>query len=238
MMALNTLASSRNSQSQSRPSLLPSGSVDGILSSDAGSEVSDSESNADGDGGATPRGAHVTFAKDDEVNIMTPVPSKSSSLPHESNSPPSDSGASTPGSEDSLATSPIAKTIADRLSFWTRLSKRTPESLNSADDVIVSEAEQKERLSLNSLSGSDTHNVISSIIAATAPPPASAEEQKSELENKIVRECVKEFTKGGMYFAYNFGRSLYHLLAWHEFDSKDHRYYPVATTQTSANCQI
>ncbi|KAJ7661766.1 SacI homology domain-containing protein [Mycena rosella] len=37
-----------------------------------------------------------------------------------------------------------------------------------------------------------------------APAPASPEEQHSELEDKIVKEVIREFPKGGMYFAYTF----------------------------------
>lgn len=47
--------------------------------------------------------------------------------------------------------------------------------------------------------------VIESILSATAPPPMSAEEKHSELEEKIIKECTREYVKGGMYFAYNFG---------------------------------
>jgi hypothetical protein len=47
--------------------------------------------------------------------------------------------------------------------------------------------------------------VMESILASTAPPPATTEERHSELEKKVIRECIKEFTKGGMYFAYRFG---------------------------------
>ena len=47
--------------------------------------------------------------------------------------------------------------------------------------------------------------VLKNILSTTAPPPASAAEKHTELEDKIVRECVKEFTRGGMYFAYTFG---------------------------------
>jgi hypothetical protein len=52
----------------------------------------------------------------------------------------------------------------------------------------------------------EPERMVESIIAATAPPPASVEEKQSELERKIIRECIKEFSKGGMYFAYNFGK--------------------------------
>jgi len=47
--------------------------------------------------------------------------------------------------------------------------------------------------------------VIETILASTAPPPPTVEEKHLEMESKIIRECVREFIKGGMYFAYNFG---------------------------------
>ena len=48
--------------------------------------------------------------------------------------------------------------------------------------------------------------VVEAIVNATAPAPSSNEERHRELEEKVVRECVRELTKGGMYFAYTFGR--------------------------------
>lgn len=54
--------------------------------------------------------------------------------------------------------------------------------------------------------------VLGSILAATAPPPVSSEERHNELEDKIVREVIREYTKGGMYFAYNFGMSRFSFL--------------------------
>lgn len=52
----------------------------------------------------------------------------------------------------------------------------------------------------------DPAEVLEGILDATAPAPVTQEEKHSELEEKIVRECIREFTKGGMYFAYNFGK--------------------------------
>lgn len=195
--------------------------MDSMLSgSETTSEVGSSilededEGTSQGDGSATPM-ARVTFARDDQVKIMTPMHTQSS-FGHEPNSPSSDSGASTPASEDSLTNSPIAKTLATRLSFWTRLSKRTTGPISPSPDDSLTERTSIDSL-INTQSTSNVNSnlgptiragaseVISSILAATAPPPVSAEERKSELEDKIVKECVKEFTKGGMYFAYNFG---------------------------------
>jgi hypothetical protein len=63
--------------------------------------------------------------------------------------------------------------------------------------------------------------VIESILASTAPPPVTSEERHSELETKVVRECIREYTKGGMYFAYNFGIVLHPPFLDHlvDFDS-------------------
>jgi hypothetical protein len=47
--------------------------------------------------------------------------------------------------------------------------------------------------------------VIGTILASTAPPPATIEERHLEIETKVIRECVREFTKGSMYFTHNFG---------------------------------
>ncbi|PFH51748.1 hypothetical protein AMATHDRAFT_74778 [Amanita thiersii Skay4041] len=46
--------------------------------------------------------------------------------------------------------------------------------------------------------------VLGDLMAAFALQPPTDEEKHSELETKIVRECIKEYTKGGMYFAYTF----------------------------------
>jgi hypothetical protein len=119
----------------------------------------------------------------------------------------SSSDLSSPSDEQSIISSPVAKTLASRLSFWSRLSKRTsvpatpttpsylevaPEEHESLDDMIHS-GQQEPAV------------VLSNLIETLAPAPVSAEEQHSELEDKIVKECIREFTKGGMYFAYTFG---------------------------------
>lgn len=253
LMAVNTLASSRSGKgADARPSLLPSRTLDGS-EWDTGSE-SGLESETDEDredeaaaGLATPTPGKVTFAPNEDIKVLSPRGSRSTQFDPESpskepradaeaedpsfpNSP--ESGTSTPGSVDSLTTSPVAKTLANRLSFWTRLSKRTPTTprMNSDGGVLPDpmdpfppspgEADAvASRTSLDSMmSASQAHatgqirqssrtpaEIISGILAATAPPPPTHEERKSELEDKIVREVVREFCKGGMYFAYAFG---------------------------------
>ncbi|KAJ7046939.1 SacI homology domain-containing protein [Mycena alexandri] len=170
----------------------------------------------------------VQFAANDQVKIMTPLATSFSlnTDEHSSSTPASpyasSSDLSSPGDEQSIATSPVGKTLANRLSFWSRLSKRT--SL-PATPVTPSLSEEPPQQSLDEIiqeNHQEPAAVLSDLIETLAPPPTSAEEQHSELEDKIVKECIREFTKGGMYFAYTFDitRSLQHK---QELVSKSHK---------------
>jgi hypothetical protein len=113
----------------------------------------------------------------------------------------SSSGRSSPSSELSQ-TGPVERTIASRLAFWNRFSKRgndfsesyPVEDPDSSLDTIIAHGRQ------------EPAEVLEDIIATTAPAPATQEETRNQLEDKIVRETIREFSKGGMYFAYNFGQ--------------------------------
>ncbi|KIM79647.1 hypothetical protein PILCRDRAFT_823187 [Piloderma croceum F 1598] len=205
----------------------------------------DGEGEEDGEEGEEGTAARVTFSDTDEIKLLTPL-----KAPSQTPTPSTpNSGTSTPNStsDDSLVNaninSPIAKIVASRLSFWSRLSKRNSGSGVTGDgDGSVRDSTDVDRPSLDELiptppsssSPNPPHptstptvsqtpkpnltspsEILSTILNTTAPPPPTAEERKSELEDKIVRETVKEFTKGGMYFAYNFDitRSLQHKQA-------------------------
>ena len=143
---------------------------------------------------------------DESTQLRVPAPSSPrSSLSDES----------THSSEHSVSSSPVAKTLASRLSFWSRLSKRTPDpSTSQTEDDSALNPESHSLLEeqvVNKIMDQENDEpatMVNNILAATAPPPASVEEKETELERKIVRECIKEFSKGGMYFAYNFGKSV------------------------------
>jgi hypothetical protein len=150
-----------------------------------------------------PPSPHVKFAPEEPKQVSSlegdelevPIPSS-----------PTSSGYSTPTS--SFSTSPVAKALAARLSFWSRLSKRvpiTPTSPLPLEDRPPSPA-TVDSLERRMDDGEGPAEVLDSILAATAPPPSTTEERHSELDDKIVRETTKEFVKGGMYFSYNFGR--------------------------------
>ncbi|KAG5645592.1 hypothetical protein DXG03_005730 [Asterophora parasitica] len=223
-ITLNTLAA-RNAQ-LTRPSILPSSTLDTVAhSQDPENEDSETPTPLVSEQPHSP--PRVQFSAEDQVKFMTPTsPSFKKDIYTHSDAPSSaqssSSDLSTPSSsEQTIASSLVAKTLADRLSFWSRLSKRTSlppstsQTWQEVPAVPVSTTALSDRESLDKVIEEGKEEpavVLDSILAATAPPPASAAEQHSELEDKIVRECVREFTRGGMYFAYNFDitRSLQH----------------------------
>lgn len=206
-ITLNTLAA-KNAQ-HARPSLLTSTTLDTVRSP-LEPDIDDPEPSVSG-----PTPPRVQFSPHDEVKFMTPTsPLFKKDTGLFPSSPMSSCSDLSNPSEDTVASSPEAKTLAARLSFWSRLSKRTPVSPTSEilqDSIPAPDTALVERESLAKIiqeGKQDPAVVLDSILAATAPPPDSAEERHSELEDKIVRECVKEFTRGGMYF--DITRSLQH----------------------------
>lgn len=178
-------------------------------------------------------GPRVQFSADPEVKIMTPklTPVTTSDdgdfdpalLQRPSSSQSFRSDISTPSSENSIATSPVFKTLAARLSFWSRVNKRSasmdaPLSEFAMTDYSVphptSLAEERETIDMLLQAEEEPAKVVEAIVNSTAPPPATTEEKHTELEDKVVRECIREFTKGGMYFAYTFGECLPDALRW------------------------
>ncbi|OCH94928.1 hypothetical protein OBBRIDRAFT_768387 [Obba rivulosa] len=161
--------------------------------------------------------SHVKFVDQPEVKTMTPLHMHEFAAHDEGIlSSLSSSTASTPTSESSLSTDNVIKTLTARLSFWNKLPLKPSNSADTRDnsqsdtprshldsgsiDAVLMEARQ------------DPTDVIGAILKENAPPPPTAEQKSSDLEVKIIRECVKEFTRGGMYFAYSFDitRSLQH----------------------------
>lgn len=153
-------------------------------------------------------GRAVKFADGDEVKATTPSATQGSMLREVQNHPvhsasSSSSGRSSPSSEFSQ-TGPVERTIAGRLAFWNRFSKR-----GRPDDFSESYPVEDPDSSLDAIMVhglQEPAEVLGDIIAATAPAPTTQEETHNQLEDKIVRETIREFSKGGMYFAYNFGR--------------------------------
>ena len=156
----------------------------------------------------------VKFADGDEIKVMTPTATRDGFVADLQNnaiySPSPSSGRSSPSSEMSR-TGPVERTIASRLAFWSRLSKRgQPHDLS--DSYPVDDPSPPLDIMMTGNNQEPTE-VLKDIITTTAPNPTTQEETHNQLEDKIVRETIREFSKGGMYFAYSFGQypSTYNL---------------------------
>ncbi|KZT26550.1 hypothetical protein NEOLEDRAFT_1132067 [Neolentinus lepideus HHB14362 ss-1] len=165
-----------------------------------------------------PTSPHVKFSDETQTKLMTPLTKHESSLEEDDNglASPTESGASTPSSIMSDSTS-VAKTIANRLSFWNKLTvpkrSNTIDSIDSESSRLMLGDEAEEALEASARDGSqEPGEALATILTETAPPPASAEERHTQLEDKIVKETIRGFSMGAMYFAYNFDvtRSLQH----------------------------
>lgn len=138
---------------------------------------------------------HVTFLKvkkgsSEDADLWPPSSANSS-------------GVSTP--TRSFSPSPIAKVLADQLSFWTKLSKRTLQPAVASPGLRSPSTESLDSFDGRMANGEGPKEVLKSIMAKTTLAPATPQEQHTELDDKIVKETIKEFIKGGMYFSYNFG---------------------------------
>lgn len=166
------------------------------------SDLGESLENESIDPGSSVQTARVKFSETPEVKIMTPRPDAEfrSSSPTSSITSLS-SGASTPLSETDEV-SPVAKALASRLSFWSRLSQRQlTQSSDPANEQLLQTGHEVDL----EISDTNPSEALQNILNKTSPTPPTIEERQSELDEKILKECIREYTKGGMFFAYNFG---------------------------------
>ncbi|KAF5373743.1 hypothetical protein D9758_000705 [Tetrapyrgos nigripes] len=192
-IVLNTL-SSRNS----RPSLLPSSTIDTIASSAPSTAPS------------TPK---VQFSETDQIKVLTP-PAEQAEFPAISPISISDTTSDTASdisAPDSSPASPVTKAVVSRLSFWSRLSKRQSSLFSSSTSVTTASSDPDVTESLlpstNALSETQAH--LETIIDESTAEP---KEVLTSIINETAPATGKEFVRGGMYFAYTFDitRSLQH----------------------------
>ncbi|KAH8117164.1 SacI homology domain-containing protein [Phellopilus nigrolimitatus] len=148
----------------------------------------------------------VKFADNCDVKTLSPRPESefrpSSSTSSIASSLSSGNSASSSGVlSESDEVTPMTKVLPSRLSFWSRLAKR--QSIGSS---LPEEEELLREAIPDECGGSDEEpsGVLQEILESTSPLPATTEERQNDLDEKILKECIREFTKGGMYFAYNF----------------------------------
>lgn len=186
------------------------------------------------------QGSHVKFLsvrrKDNEYSPLAEEETSSDDEDDLSDGTPPDSP------------SPLSKAIAAQLSFWTKLSKQIDEKLSKKPSP--SGLSPPSRPLLNSPStdsmedvgrrlsnGERSADILKSIIAKSAPTPSSTEAKYSELENKIVRETVKMFVRGGMYFSYTFGKTsmlgYVGVLSFTEFLNRHHNIFAKEVSASS-----
>lgn len=132
----------------------------------------------------------VYLVKDDNPSLSSN--SLKASAPSHS---PTSSGTSTPTS-DSEPNTPFAKTLIQRLSIWDHLPKglvTTEEKDGQVRQGFLKDDEPAE----NTAAETSATSVVASA--------STTADRESALDTRIVREIIREFTKGGMYFSYNFG---------------------------------
>ncbi|CAE6471791.1 unnamed protein product [Rhizoctonia solani] len=141
---------------------------------------------------STPR---VTFASEPIPIPNNDMNASSTSLALSSGSQSvSTSGTSTPlSSSGSLSgAAPVAKTLLNKLSFWSTPARATLDT-TPALDTTPPDAE------------TEPEQVLQKILASeSTQPPRTAEERNKELTKKVVREVVRQFGSGCMYYALDF----------------------------------
>lgn len=97
----------------------------------------------------------------------------------------------------SISPAPIAKTLINRLSFWSKPHSLAPtlDTIHTADgaheagDGVAPEAALQQILA-----------------AGEGQVHESAEERNIELRRKIIREVVRQYSSGCMFYALDFGK--------------------------------
>jgi hypothetical protein len=154
-------------------------------------------------------GTRVKFSEEPEVKMMTPVADDEFPGIDRSPSPISvASVASSVSSELSATPSPVAKVLATRLSFWNRSSNKDGAKNQDEESPLFSEEEARPLDALIHEDMAEPHEVLNRIVETAAPTPMTITDKYAELEAKILRQTVKEFAKGEMYFAYDFGEAI------------------------------
>ncbi|KAJ1309599.1 hypothetical protein OPQ81_006372 [Rhizoctonia solani] len=106
----------------------------------------------------------------------------------------STSGTSTPLSSSGSFSgpAPVAKTLLNKLSFWSTPTKAALDTTPVLDTTPQEGDIEPEQV---------LHKILAS---ESTQPPRSAEERNKEMTKKIAREVVRQFSSGCMYYALDF----------------------------------
>jgi len=158
---------------------------------------------SDNTGSVDEVGIHVKFSDEHEVKVMTPTAVDESPVFDRSPSPISVASVASSVSSDTSA-APVAKVLATRLSFWNKSPKKNDAKDPDVESPLLADEEVRPLDALIHENMPEPREVLNRIIETAAPSPATISEKYTELEAKILRQTVKEFAKGDMYFAYDF----------------------------------
>jgi len=163
---------------------------------------------SDNTGSVDEVGTRVKFSDEHEVKVMTPTAVDESSVLDRSPSPISVASVASSVSSDTSA-APVAKVLATRLSFWNKSPKKNDAKDPDVESPLLADEEVRPLDALIHENMPEPREVLNRIIETAAPSPATISEKYTELEAKILRQTVKEFAKGEMYFAYDFGAEIH-----------------------------
>lgn len=138
-------------------------------------------------------GLHITLAEAaGDIKATVPIygPTTSELIQQKRDPTPVPCGATTPNFIES--SSPIAA-LSKRISSQLRNLRGPKEESSFKGPESIIESIQRE-----------FPTAVGATLASN--PSQTTEEHHSEFEDRIVRECVREYTKGCMFFAYDFGR--------------------------------
>ncbi|KAG9097512.1 hypothetical protein FS749_006131, partial [Ceratobasidium sp. UAMH 11750] len=144
----------------------------------------------------------VKFAPDPPQMLERPSLNQSSTSLSESTESPTASGASTPlSSTSSLSgTTPVAKMLMNRLTFWSK--PRTPGPAPPALDTTHVQDTTHNPHANHTEEDKEPEEALHRILdAGEASAPVSTEERNAELTRKVVREVVRQYSSGCMYYS-------------------------------------
>lgn len=145
-----------------------------------------------------PSGPHPKGPENEVDNEQLIIPVSDIEQAHSPPSPTTSSGATTPTSSEATSGVPISVALSNRLSSWTRLPRRTPTKPgheSSAINTSVAESAQ------------GSSEAVAPTVRGARSFSVSTKEQYAELEDRVIRGCIREYTKGCMFFAYRVGTS-------------------------------
>ncbi|KAG9102629.1 hypothetical protein FRC06_001582 [Ceratobasidium sp. 370] len=144
----------------------------------------------------------VKFAPDPPQVLERPALNQSSTSLSESTESPTASGASTPlSSTSSLSgTTPVAKMLMNRLTFWSK--PRTLGLAPPAVDTVHAQDTTHNPHTNHTEEDKEPEEALQKILdAGEASAPVSTEERNAELTRKILREVVRQYSSGCMYYS-------------------------------------